>query len=56
MSKVYIEVKVRLIVNVDSGAEVSEIIDEMDYDFSDTTGKATVEDMEILNYEVTDSK
>lgn len=54
--KVYVEVKVRLVIRMDEGVEVSEVINEMDYDFSDTTGNATVEDMEILGHEVTDSK
>ena len=54
--KVYVEAKVKLIVRVDEGTEVSEVMDEMDYGFMDTTGKATVEDTEIVDYEVTDSK
>jgi hypothetical protein len=54
--KVYIEVKVRVIAHIDEGTEVSEVVNELDYSFSDTTGKATVEDTEILDYEVKDSK
>ena len=54
--KVYLEMKVRLVVRVDEGTEVSNVVDEMEYDFQDTTGAATVEDTEILGYEITDSK
>ena len=54
--KVYVELKVRLIVNVDEGVEIGDVIDELEYNFSDTTGSAEVEDMTISDYEVTDSK
>jgi hypothetical protein len=54
--KIYVEVKVRLIIRADEGVEVSEIIQEMDYNFVDKTGKADIEDMEIRDFEVTDSK
>lgn len=56
MSKVYVEVKVRLIINQDDGVQTSEVMDEMEYNFQDTTGKADVVDTEILDYEVKDSK
>ena len=54
--KVYVNVTVRLIIRADEGAEISNILDEMDYNFSDTTGKANIEDTEITNYDITDSK
>ena len=54
--KVYVKVEVKLIVEVDEGTEVAEVIDEMDYNFNDTTGKATVLDTEIEDYDITDSK
>ena len=56
MRKVTVEVKIKLTINADDGQDISEVIDEMDYDFSDTTGGADIEDMEILGHEVTDSK
>lgn len=56
MRKVYVEVKVKLIIRQDDDAKIADVIDEMDYSFADTTGKATIEDTEILDYEVTDSK
>jgi hypothetical protein len=54
--KVEIEVKVKLMVNMDEGVEVSDIMDEMDYNFSDTTTKADIEDTEILDWTVKNSK
>jgi len=56
MRKVHVELKVKLILNVDEDIEVSEVLDELDYNFVDTTTKAEVEDTEILDYEVMDSK
>lgn len=53
-----VEVKLTVIVSlvVDEGVEISKIIDEMDYSFSDTTTKATIEDTEIIDHEITDSR
>lgn len=56
MSKVYVSIKVNLIIDVDSGVELSTIIDEMDYSFTDTTGSATILDSTIDDYIVNDSK
>jgi len=54
--KVYLQLKVRMIMTIDEGADIGEVIDELDYSFSDSTGKANIEETEILNYEITDSK
>ena len=56
MRKVVVEIKIKAIINVDDDIEISEIIDELDYDFTDTTTKATIEDTEIIDYEIIDSK
>jgi hypothetical protein len=57
MRKVTVEVKVKLVINMDEGLEVSDVIDEMEYDFTaNNEGAAYIEDMEILDHEVTDSK
>lgn len=50
------EVTVKLKMKVDEGTEVGNVVDEFDYNFNDQTGHATVEDAEITNYEVLDSK
>jgi hypothetical protein len=56
MREVHVELKVKLVLNMDDDISVSEVLDELDYSFSDTTTKAEVEDTEILDYEVIDSK
>ena len=54
--KIYATVTVSMIVRTDDDTKVSDIFDEMDYSFSDTTGKATIEDTNIEDVEITDSK
>ncbi|MDP8218654.1 MAG: hypothetical protein P9M03_08010 [Candidatus Theseobacter exili] len=56
MRKIYVEAKVKIVINADEGIEVSEIISEMDYDFTSQTDRADIVDTEILDYEITDSK
>lgn len=56
MKKVCIELTVRLILNQDEDVETSEIINELDYNFKDTTGKADIIDAEFLDYDIKDSK
>lgn len=56
MRKVYVEVKVKLIINADDGVEIGEIIQEMDYGFTSQTDGADIVDTEIKDFEVTDSK
>ena len=42
MRKVYVNLQVKMILNMNEGVEVSEVIDEMDYNFkSQTTGAAS---------------
>lgn len=54
--KVIVEVKVKLTINMDEGIEVSDVINELEYDFTSTVDGADVEDTEILDHDVTDSK
>lgn len=54
--KVEVNVTVKLKMVVEEGQEIGDILDEIDYDFSDTTGNADVEDMEIVGYEIVDSR
>ena len=56
MRKVFVDVKVRLVINQNDGVETSEIMDELDYTFNDTTGKADIVDATIEDYEVVESK
>jgi hypothetical protein len=56
MRKVYVNVTTRLILNMDEGIELDDVISDMDYSFESTNTGADVVDSEITNYEVTDSK
>ena len=54
--KVYVEVKTRLIIQMDEGVEVDDVIQEMDYNFQSNTVGADIVDTEIRDYEIQDSK
>lgn len=56
MRKVKVQLTVEMTMTIDDGVEVGEVIQELDYDFTDQTTKATIEDTEILDYDVVDSK
>jgi hypothetical protein len=56
MRKVFVTLTVKLVINADEDVEIGDVIDELEYNFSDTTGKADVEDTEIIDHKVTDSK
>ena len=56
MRKVYIDVMVRIIARVENDIDISDFISEMDYNFTDTTGDGEIEDSEITNWEIVDSK
>lgn len=57
--KVYVSVTTRLILRVDEGASVDDIMGEMNYDFSVADfdeERASIEDTEITEWHITDSK
>lgn len=56
MRKVYINVQTRIIIQAEENVDISEVIDEMDYNFISTTDNAEIVDTEIVDYEVVDSK
>jgi hypothetical protein len=56
MRKVYVKVTARLIINMDEGVEVGDVIDEMDYSFTSQTDGADIVETEILASEIEDSK
>ena len=53
---VTLTLNVQLIVAVDEGVGIDEIVDELEYNFVDTTTKADVLDQTILGMEIIDSK
>jgi hypothetical protein len=56
MRKVYVDVKVRLIINMNEDVSVDHIISDMDYDFSFSGEEADIIDTEITDFNVIDSK
>ena len=54
--KVYVEVKTRLILRIDEGESVSGVMENMDYGFRPDPAQATLEDEEMRDWEITDSK
>ena len=56
MRKVTVKLEMRIVMSVNEGAEISEIVNELDYQVNDTTTAADILDTEITDYEVVDSK
>ena len=51
---VKLEIEVKMVVN--EGIDISEIINELDYEINDTTTDADIVDTEIIDYKIIDSK
>ena len=49
MKTVYVKMEISLTMKVNQDVDVSEVLDEIDYVFSDTTGKAKVTDAQIMD-------
>ena len=56
MRKVTVQLEMRIVMSVDEGVEISDVINELDYQVNDTTSAADILDTEITDYEVIDSK
>ncbi len=56
MRKVTVKLEMHLVMLVDEGVEVSDVVNELDYEVEDTTTAADILDTEITGYEVVDSK
>jgi hypothetical protein len=56
MRKVTVKLEMRIVIFVDEGVEISEVVNEFDYQVNDTTNAADILDTEITDYEVVDSK
>ena len=56
MRKVTVKLEMRIVMSVDEGVEISEVVNELDYQVNDTTAAANILDTEITDYEVVDSK
>ncbi len=56
MRKVTVQLEMRLVMMVDEGAEMSHVMNELDYEVNDTTTAADILDTEITDYEIVDSR
>ena len=56
MRKVTVKLEMRLVMMVDESVEISDVVNELDYQVEDTTTAADILDTEITGYEVVDSK
>jgi len=56
MRKVTVKLEMRLVMLVDEGVEISDVVNELDYEVKDTTTAADILDTEITGYEIVDSK
>jgi len=54
--KVVAYAKVKIVISVDDDADVHEVLSELEYEFSDTTTQATINDTEILDWTIEDSR
>ena len=56
MRKVTLNIELRMVMLVNEGVEISQVVNELDYEVNDTTTAADILDTEITNYELIDSK
>lgn len=56
MRKVYTSIVVKVVMTLDEGVDVSDAIADMDYQFHISEDQGFVEDTEIVDFEVHDSK
>ena len=56
MRKVTVKLEMRIVMSVDEGVEISDVVNELDYQINDTTTAADILDTEITDFEVQDSK
>lgn len=54
--RVVVEVKVKLIVDIDEGVSMDHVINNMDYNFIHDDHVSAIIDTEILDYDIIDSK
>ena len=52
MKKVTLKMDILITMEIDDNAIVLEIVDELDYTFSDSTAKAVITNTEVLDYSV----
>lgn len=56
MRTVFVTVTVNLQIAVDEGVQISDVMESVDYSFNSKVEGADIQDFEIVNHEITDSK
>ena len=56
MRKVYVEMRMEVILTVEDGVNIDETVGEIELTLSDDAPDATLSDYRIMDYEVVDSK
>ena len=56
MRKVTVKLEMHLVMSVNEGVEIPDVVNELDYDIRDTTTAANILNTEITSYEIVDSK
>ena len=56
MRKVYTTIAVKVVMTLNDEVEVADVIGEMDYQFNISEDQGFIEDTEITDFEVNDSK
>ena len=56
MRKVTVKLEFQVVLSVNEGIEIAEVINELDYELTDTTTAADIIDVQMLDFAVLDSK
>ena len=56
MRKIVIKLEMNVVMLVDEGVKILDVINELDYQINDTTTAADILDTEITDYKIIDSK
>jgi len=56
MRKVTVELKIKMLINADEDKDISDVIDEMGYEFIYSEPGAEIVDTTIEDYEIIDSR
>jgi len=56
MRKVYVNVITRLVLEVEDGISIEDVLNEMDYDYVSVIDGADIVDVELTDYDIVDSK
>jgi len=56
MRKVYTSITIKVVMNIEDGVRVGDVVDELDYNFHIPEEMGYIDDTEVVDFEVHDSK